>query len=203
MGPMSDPDGTEAQPVAAPGAPTLIRVALILLQVVGLGAFLFTFPTILSPGDTRCRLGRTIVETANRDSRPWRHVEVAGVKPADLPCADALRLAGAVRLNEKGDRRASVPGESALRVEGGLAAAVGIGQAVSGWLTLRTLGRRARTAVIAFSAFSAVGPAGQSLGILALIPFVFGIYALRFSPLSRQIWPREPRQPRWKAGGGR
>jgi hypothetical protein len=156
---------------------------------VGLGSVMLSAPAVVDPGKTRCQLARTWLNDANTDSKAWNNVDTGGQKAKDLVCADAIRLAGQVRLHEKGTRTASVPSEGAMRIQAGLTVLLMLGEAASGWLVLRQLSRPARTAAIGFSAFGIVL---RVLGILSLGIFVFVLYAFAFSPASREIWPKEP-----------
>ena len=71
-----------------------------------------------------------------------------------------------------------------------MAVLMSAGQAVAGTLVMRRLSRQARNVAIAFSA---VGIILRILGIISIGVFVIVVYALAFSPASRQIWPKQPR----------
>ncbi|HYH52154.1 MAG TPA: hypothetical protein VEG38_21640, partial [Acidimicrobiia bacterium] len=134
------------------------------------------------------------IDQANDDKKDWNNVDVAGRTPKDVPCNEAIPLAEGIRIDEKDpSETASVPSESALQIQNVLALVMGAGQAGAGFLVLRKLSRQARSLALGFSA---AGIVLQVLGIFSLIVFAFVVYAFAFSPASRQIWPREPRQPR-------
>jgi hypothetical protein len=168
----------------------LIRVTCSLLMVVGFVSTALSFPAVVDPAGSRCHLSRTWLDDANTDKKAWNNVDTGGQKAKDLPCADAIRLAGDIRLKEKSTTTASVPGETALRIQAMIAVAMGLGQAISGSFVLRRLSRPARTAAIAFSA---VGIVLRILGIVSLGVFALVVYAFVFSPAAKEIWPREHR----------
>lgn len=170
--------------------PTIVRGACILLMIVGVVSVLFSFPVVLAPAGAHCQLSRRVIDDANTDKKDWNNVDTGAQKAKDVPCPDAIRLAEQVPLNEKGDKKVAVPGESALRIQNLVAIVLGGGQAASGFFVVRSLSRRARTAAMVFSA---AGIIVQILGILSLGVFVFVVYAFAFSPASREVWPREPR----------
>jgi hypothetical protein len=176
--------------VRSAGAPAIIRGACILLVIVGAVSVLFSAPVVLDPANTRCHLARTWLNDANTDTKAWNNVDTGGQKATDLGCADAIRLAGQIKLKEQGTKTASVPGESALKLQNAVAMLLGFGQAAAGVLLLRSMSRGARNAALAFSAFGIVL---QILGIFSMLVFAFVVYAFTFSPASRELWPKEPR----------
>jgi hypothetical protein len=145
---------------------------------------------VVDPAGSRCHLSRTWLDDANTDKKDWNNVDTGGKKADDLSCPDAIRLADEIRLKEKGTSTASVPGKTALQIQAVVAVFMSLGQAISGALILRSMSRAARTAAVAFSAFGIVL---RILGIFSLGLFVLVVYALMFSPVSREIWPKEPR----------
>jgi hypothetical protein len=186
VSPMTDHEA----PAGVGRPPTIIRVACILLVVVGFGSVMLTAPAVVDAAGARCHLARTWLDDANTDNKAWNNVDTGGRKAKDLACPDAIRLAHQIRLKEKGTSTASVPGETAMRIQAALAVVMGLGQAISGALVLRRLSRPARTTAIAFSAFGIVL---RILGILSVGLFALVVYAFAFSPASRELWPREPR----------
>lgn len=170
--------------------PGIIRGACIMLMVVGFITLTFSLPVVFSPARARCDLARAWIKDANEDKKNWNNVDTGGQKPKDLACPDAIRLADQIPLKEKGTKTATVPGESALRLQNTIAVLMGAGQLVSGVILLRKLSRQARNLAIGVSA---AGIILQALGILSLAAFVFVTYALAFSAASREIWPKEPR----------
>lgn len=176
-------DGTRPPPV--------IRAAAIVLMVVGVLSAVLSAATVIDPSGARCHLARSWVDDANSDKKEWNDVPTGDVKPGDLPCAEAVRLADGIRLKENEERTASVPGETALRVQAALAVLLAAGQVVSGVVLMRSLSRQARNVAIALSA---VGIILRILGILSIGIFLFVVYALAFSPAAREIWPKAPRR---------
>jgi hypothetical protein len=181
--PMTEPDS----PAAAGPPPTVVRLACLLLPVVGFGSVLISLPSLAKPENARCSLSRARIDDANTDTKPWNNVDTGGRKARKVPCADAIRLAGQVRLDQKGTRTASVPGEEAVRIQAGLAVVLGLGQGISAALVFRTLGRPARNAAVAFAA---LGIALPVLGIFSLGVAIFLVYALVISSAAKQLWPR-------------
>ena len=183
--------------------PGVIFGACILLAIVGLGATMLSLPGVFDPAGSRCHLSRTWLADAITDNKDWNNVDIGA--PADaapdelrrqakaLACPDAIRLAGQIPLRENSDKTIAIPSDTVVLVQSGLAVVMGIGQALSGWVLLRRLSRQARAMAIGFSA---AGLVLRILGIISLGVFVFVVYALAFSAASREIWPKEPREPR-------
>jgi hypothetical protein len=171
--------------------PTIIRAACIVLLISGFAAVMFTAPVVLDPAGARCTLARRWLDQANADKKAWNNVDTGRQKAKDLACPDAIRLAGQIRLHEKGTGTASVPDVTAVRIQALFSVVMGLGQAISGSIVLRRLSRSARVAAITFSAPGIfLGPFGPiSMGL-----FVFVAYALALSPASKDIWPRAPRR---------
>jgi hypothetical protein len=176
--------------VRSAGAPAIIRGACILLVIVGAVSILFSIPVVADPASTRCHLARTWINDANTDSKEWNNVDTGAQEAKDLACPDALRFAGQIKLKENGTKTASVPSASALKIQNAVAVFTGLGQAAAGLLLLRSMSRAARNAAIAFSAF---GILLQILGIFSMLVFAFVVYAFMFSPASRELWPKDPR----------
>lgn len=171
--------------------PGIIWGACLLLMIVGVGSLGLSAPGVFDPAGTRCHLSRTWLADANTDKKDWNNVDTGGQEAKQLACAEAIQLADQIPLKEKdASKTASVPGDAAIRIQAGLAMVMSLGQAISGWLILRRLSSRARTLAIGFSA---AGIVLQVIGIISLGVFVFVVYALAFSPASREIWPRQPR----------
>ena len=171
--------------------PTVIRAACLLLLVVGLASVMFSMPVVLNPSSARCHLARTWIDQANDDKKDWNNVDIGGRKPKDVPCDEAIGVADGIRLKEKDESKtATMPGESALRIQNGLAVIMGVGQAAAGFTVMRTLSRNARNMALGFGG---AGVILQVLGIISLAVFAFVVYALAFSPASREIWPKVPR----------
>jgi hypothetical protein len=179
---MTDPE----TPAAGP-PPTVVRLACILLLAVGFGSVVITLPSLANGERARCSLSRARIDDANTDHKTWNNVDTGGRKAKNVPCPDAIRLAGQIRLDEKGTRTASVPGEGAVRIQALLAVVLGLGQGISGSLLLRTLGRPARNAA---AGFAALGLGLPILGLVSFVVAIFVVYAVMFSPAARQLWPR-------------
>lgn len=178
--------------------PSVIRGACILLLVAGLASLAFSLPVVVDPAAARCQLARTWIDQANDDKKDWNNVDIGGRKAKDVPCQEAAGLADGIRIKEKDpSKTATVPGESALRIQNVMAALLGVGQAASGFFLLRTLSRQARNVALGASGAAIIL---QILGIISLLVFAFTVYALGFSPASREIWPKEPRPERGGAG---
>jgi len=153
---------------------------------------MFSAPVVFDPANARCHLARTWLDDANTDKKEWNNVDTGGQKAKDLACPDAIRLAREIKLKEKGTKTASVPGDSALKIQNAIAVLMGLGQAGAGILLIRSLSRAARNAAIAFSAFGIIL---QILGIFSLLVFAFVVYAFTFSPASRELWPKGTATP--------
>jgi hypothetical protein len=182
---MTDHEAPEA--VSRPAM--VIRVACIVLLVLGFGSVAVSFSPAADPAAARCRLSRDRVDRANSDKKTWNDVDTGGRKAKDVPCPDAIRLVSQVKLSEKGTRHDSAPGETAVRVQGIIGIALGMGQGISGSLVARRRSRPARNAAVAFAAFGLVFPI---LGPISFGISFFVIYALVFSAAAKGIWAKEP-----------
>jgi hypothetical protein len=180
----------QTSPAAGTRPPTIIRAACIVLLISGFGSVMLTIPGVMDPAGARCSLARRWIDDANTDKKTWNNVDTGGRRTKDIPCPEAIQLADRIPLHEKGTGTATVPGDTAVRIQALLTVVFGLGQALSGATVLRTLSRRARVAAIAFTVPGIVlGPLGPvSLGI-----FVFVAYALLVSPASKTLWPKAPR----------
>jgi hypothetical protein len=159
-------------------------------MIVGLATVFFSLPVVFDPAKYRCQLSRVRIDDVNTDKKDWNNVDTGGQKAEDLPCADAVRLAAEIPLDQKG-KKFPLPSESALQAQNAVAAALGIGQAISGFSVIRTLNRRARIVAIILS--SIAGFFFPVLSLLSIGVLVFVAYAFGFSPASREVWPREVR----------
>jgi hypothetical protein len=170
--------------------PAIVRSAAIVLMVVGVLSVVLSAATVIDPSGARCHLSRSWLDDANTDKKDWNNVDTGGQKAEDLPCADAVQLAPEIPLNQKG-KKFPLPSEAALQAQNGVAVALGIGQAISGFSVIRTLNRRARIVAIILS--SIAGFFFPVLSLLSIGVLVFVAYAFGFSPASREVWPREVR----------
>jgi hypothetical protein len=159
-------------------------------MIVGLATVFFSLPVVFDAEKYRCQLSRLRIDDANTDKKDWNNVDTGGQKVEDLPCADAVVLAPEIPVNEKG-KKFPLPSGSALQAQNGVAAALGIGQAVSGFSVIRTLSRRGRIVAIVLSLIA--GFFFPVLNLLSVGVLVFVSYAFGFSPASREVWPRQVR----------
>ncbi|HKY74600.1 MAG TPA: hypothetical protein VJS45_00555 [Acidimicrobiia bacterium] len=159
-------------------------------MIVGIATVFFSLPVVFDAAKYRCQLSRVRIDDANTDKKDWNNVDTGGQKAGDVPCADAVRLAPEIPLNQKG-KKFPLPSESALAAQNGVAVALGIGQAISGFSVIRTLNRRARLVAIVLS--SIAGFFFPVLSLLSIGVLVFVAYAFGFSPAAREVWPREVR----------
>jgi hypothetical protein len=159
-------------------------------MIVGVASVFFSLPVVFDPAKYQCQLGRVRIDDANTDKKDWNNVDTGGQKADDLPCADAVRLAREIPVNEKG-KKFPLPGETALQAQNGVAVALGLGQAISGFSVIRTLNRRARIVAVVLSLIA--GFFFPVLSLLSVGVLVFVTYAFAFSPASREVWPREVR----------
>lgn len=159
-------------------------------MIVGIATVFFSLPVVFDPAKYRCQLSRVRIDDVNTDKKDWNNVDTGGQKAEDVPCADAVRLAPEIPVNQKG-KKFPLPGESALAAQNGVAVALGLGQAISGFSVIRTLNRRARIVAIVLS--SIAGLFFPVLSLLSIGVLVFVTYAFGFSPASREVWPREVR----------
>lgn len=195
---MTDDAGTGDVGATTGRPPPVIRGACLLLLISGLASVIFTVPVVLDPSAAQCHLARTWIDQANDDKKDWNNVDTAGRKPDDVPCEEAIPLADGIRTKEKDpSKTATIPSESALRIQNVVAVLIGVGQAVSGFLVLRTLSRQARNMALGFSGAAIIL---QVLGIISLGVFAFVVYAFSFSPAGREVWPKLPRPERGGAG---
>lgn len=163
----------------------MIRAACTLLMIFGMLSVFVALPSFTNPAATRCSLSRAWIERVNEDDKDFNDVEMDGREPDDLECEEANRIAGRIRIDEDSDDRLSVPAVAAIRTRSGLTTLVGLGQAITGLVTRRTLDRRARTVALVFTAF---GVLFSIFGILSVPVLLFVVYALAFSQPSREVW---------------
>jgi hypothetical protein len=182
--PMTD---DAAPPPTINRPPTVIRLACILLMVLGFGSVAISLTPAANAAGARCNVSRDRIDRANTDKRPWNDVDTAGRKTKDLPCSDAIALVGRIRLSEKGTGHESAPSESAVRIQGFFGIVLGLGQGISASLVLRGQNRTARNCAVAFSAFGIVFPV---LGPISWATALFVIYALMFSAPAKRLWGR-------------
>jgi hypothetical protein len=173
-----------------PAVPSVIRGGCLALALTGVVSLFLTVPTIVNPGGIRCTIARSVIEDANDDGEDFNDVDTGGREVDDLGCDEAIALAEGIRRDEDSDRTVSIPGESLIRNRGFMSALVGIGQIVSGFMTLGTLQRRYRTAALIFSLLGVVVPV---LGLVTVALLGFVVYAIGFSAAARELWPPKRR----------
>lgn len=159
-------------------------------MIVGVATVFFSLPVVVDPAKYRCQLSRVKIDDANTDKKDWNNVDTGGQNAEDLPCADAVRLAPEIPVDQKG-KKFPLPSESALQAQNGVAAALGLGQAIAGFSVIRSLNRRARMVAVVLSLIA--GFFFPVLSLLSVGVLVFVTYAFVFSPASREVWPREIR----------
>jgi len=178
----------DSAPQTAARPPAIVRVACILLMVLGFGSVAISLTPAADPAGARCNLSRDRLNRANTDKKTWNNVDTGGRKAKDVPCADAVRLVSQIRLSQKGTKTDSAPSETAVRVQGLLGIVLGLGQGVTGSLVLRKMDRQLRNTAVGFAAFGLVFPV---LGPLSFGIAFFAIYALVFSFQAKAVWGRK------------
>jgi|SRR5437763_2157776 len=168
--------------------PTVIRVACILLMVLGFGSVAISFSPAADPPAARCRLSRDRIDRSNADKKTWNNVDTGGRKAKDVPCADAIKLVSQIRLSEKGTRHDSAPTETAVRIQGIVGIVLGLGQGIAAAMVARRMTRAARNAAVAFCAFGLVFPV---LGFISFSISSFVVFAFVFSSPAKQLWGRD------------
>jgi len=181
--PMTDHEAP--QPVSRP--PTMIRIACIVLMVLGFGSVAVSLTPTVDPAGSRCSLSRQRIDAANTDKKTWNNVDTGGKKAKDLSCPDAIRLIKQIKLSEKGTKTDSAPSETAVRIQGILGVLLGLGQGISGSVVVRRMSRPARNTAVGFSAFGLVFPV---LGPISFGIAFYAIFALVFSAPAKQLWGR-------------
>lgn len=159
-------------------------------MIVGVATAFFSLPVVFGPAKYQCQLSRVKIDDANTDKKDWNNVDTGGQKAQDVPCADAVRLAPEIPVDQKG-KKFPLPSEWALQAQNGVAAALGLGQAIAGFSVIRSLNRRARIVAVVLSLIA--GFFFPVLSLLSVGVLVFVTYAFVFSPASREVWPREIR----------
>ena len=165
-------------------------------MIVGAATVFFSAPVVLDPAKYRCQLSRVRIDDVNNDKKDWNNVDTGvdaegqPVKPQDLPCDEAIRLAQEIPLDQKG-KKFPLPSETALATQNGIATLIGLGQALSGFSVIRKLNRQARIAAIVLSLLA--GIFFPVFSLLSVGVLVFVAYAFGFSPAAREVWPREIR----------
>jgi hypothetical protein len=186
--PVTDRDPAHHRP-PPPQIPSIIRAGCTGLVALGVLTAILAFPSVVNPPRVQCTLAAAFIKDANKDSKKFNDVDLGGRDVDKLPCDEAVALANRIPKDEKGTKMVTIPSPSAIRFRGLLTVFVGLGQAISGLLTLKTLDRRARTAALGFAAMGVVFPI---VGLFATVLSLFAVYTLALSPPSRELWPRAP-----------
>ena len=181
---MTDHEAPEA--ISRP--PAVIRIACILLMVLGFGSVAVSLTPTADPAGSRCSLSRERIDGANTDKKAWNNVDTGGKKAKDLSCPDAIRLIGQIKLSEKGTKTDSAPSETAVRFQGIVGVLLGLAQGISGSVVARRMSRASRNTAVAFIAFGLVFPV---LGLISYSIAFFVFFALLFSTAAKQRWGRD------------
>lgn len=185
---------TDDVPTVEGGAPTrapsLVRSGCAALLLLGLLSPLVAARSLVNPAGVRCSLARELIKEADTDKLDWNDPDIGTRDRDDLSCPEAIAVAEKLPEKEDGKETVSLPGESAVRIPAIFILLVGLGQAVTAFLTARTLSRKTRTAALGFASLGILLPV---LGIVSLVLLVFVAYSIGFSAASQQVWPRRPR----------
>ncbi len=197
-------ENADGEEVPSPGRPGrrstggMFRAGCLVLTAFGVLLLIQVGPAVLDPEAAQCEGARAAIDTANDDDEDFNDVELDDRDVDDLECAEAVTLAGGIPADEDDEPDGEFVKASTIRTQSLILSALSIGLGVSGFLTLRTKARRARTfALVSCVVLLLLGPIG-------LIAGMFAVYALVFSADARAIFgePRglggmmRPRPPR-------
>lgn len=195
-----DGDATRGAPMARQ-AP-MVRLGAMILVALGIMQLVLTSQWVIDPEGARCRSARLVVERANDDDEDFNDVELPdGVDDVDdLECDQAIELAGNVPADEDDEPDGEFAEASQFRLQGIGIGVLGLAQAVTGFLVLRTGNRLARNVALGTAAVGILLPV---LGIVSLLALAFVVFALAFSKDAKATWGSggflRPRPP---ASGG-
>lgn len=199
-GDLSDLSGAGDPPARSRSTGTMFRAGCLALIALGVLSLILAGRYVLDPESAQCTLARAAIEDANDDDEDFNDVTLPeGIDDVDdLDCAEAVELAGGIPAEEDEEADGEFVTESALRTQGLLVSGIGIGQAVFGFLTLRTQRKRMRTVALVFTALGILLPVLQLISVVLL---AFVVFALVFSADAKAIFgqsslfrPRPPRQ---------
>lgn len=185
--PADDPVPEPAPPAGRPPGRT-VRVGCMVLAVLGALGLFFGFSLVSDPDGARCTQARAILED-----------EEAVEDADDLDCDDALAQAAELDAADPDDDVAEVLSESAARTQGWLFGVIAAVQVVGAVLTMRTHAKRARLVALVGAGLGILFPA---VGLLAILPLGFVVYAIFFSADARAVFgdPGGPRLFRPRTG---
>jgi hypothetical protein len=167
-------------PVRPGGVPgRLVRIGCIVLAVFGLLGLYFGITSAVDPERTQCAQARAILEDEDE-------VEDGD----DVECDDALAQAAALATGD--DDVDEVSSESSIRTFSYIVAGIGLLQAVGGVLTLRLRTKQMRLVALVGAG---LGIVFSPLGLLAVVPLGFVVYAILFSNDARALFG-DPGGPR-------
>lgn len=177
---MSDHPTDEPVPVpesaTAPTRPVgrTVRMGCILLIVIGALGLFIGGSLATDPDGSQCTQAKRILE----DEEEIEEDE-------DIECEDAVAQAEALDENDEDDEVASLLSESGIRTQGLVLMGIGAVQIVGALLTLRTRSRRFRVVALVGTA---LGIVFSPLGLLAILPLGFVVYAIYFSADARAVF---------------
>lgn len=171
-----------------PGRPGLmVRLGCMLLIALGLMQLFLSSQWALDPEGARCTQARFAIDAANDDDEDFNDValpdDIDDVD--DLPCDQAIVLAANIPDEEGEEPDGSFPSASQFRTQGIGITVLGLAQATTGLLVLRTRKRGFRIAALVTAALGIVLPV---LGIISLAVLAFVVFALGFSRDAKAIW---------------
>ena len=134
-----------------------------------------------------CTSARLAIDTANDDDEDFNDVSLPDDvdEVDDLDCDQAIELAGAIPDEEDEEADGEFTGASTFRTQGIGIAVIGLAQAVSGLLVLRTRKRLFRNIALGAAAAGILLPV---LGIVSLLALAFAVFGLAFSRDAKAIW---------------
>jgi hypothetical protein len=172
------PEPADPTPAARP-AGRLVRIGCTVLIAIGALGLFVGFSLVSDPDGARCAQARAVLEDEEE-------VEDGG----EVECDDALPRAA--DLAEADEDVAEVLSESAVRTQGWILGAIAALQIVGAVLTMRTHSKGARLAALVGAG---LGIVFSPLGLLAILPLGFAVYAIFFSADARAVFG-EPGGPR-------
>ena len=178
----------EPEPGRSVGAAgSVFRIGCILLTTLGVLEVFVASQLVLDPDGARCTAAQFAVDAANDDDEDFNDVTLPddAEDAGDIACDDAIALAAAIPSDEGEEADGTFPAASSFSTQGLIISGLGIGHAVTGFLTLRTRRKPFRTAALVFIAFGLFLPA---LGIISLVILAFAVYALLFSADAKAIF---------------
>jgi hypothetical protein len=179
------PDDAAPAGTGRPG--TMVRIGCMVLVALGLMQVFLGGQWALDPDAARCTSARLAIDTANDDDEDFNDVTVPDDvdEVEDLDCDQAIELAGAIPDEEDEEADGEFTGASTFLTQGIGIAVIGLAQAVSGLLVLRTRKRLFRNIALGAAAAGILLPV---LGIVSLLALAFAVFGLAFSRDAKAIW---------------